>query len=103
MTTRTKHSNPRRRPIPVMDRADYESLASAINEADVDPEAKHTLALEIATSLCATNDRFDPVRFLSQCDIGIPEETIRGYSHALRLRTSTGVGSTRDDISRERA
>ena len=48
----------------MMSRADYESIASAINEAEVPPEAKQILALEIATALCATNDRFDPLSLI---------------------------------------
>jgi len=81
-----------------MNRADYESIASAINEAEVTPEAKQILALEIATALCATNDRFDPLRFLQQVDLGLTKEQISGYSHALFLRSKTGVGATRNAI-----
>ena len=82
----------------MMNRADYESIASAINEASVPLENKQTLALEIATALCATNDRFDPLRFLKQVDLGLTPEYISGYSHALFLRSKTGVGATRNAI-----
>ena len=82
----------------MMNRADYESIASAINEAEVPPENKQILALEIATALCATNDRFDPLRFLQQTDLGLTNEQISGYSHALFLRSKTGVGATRNAI-----
>jgi hypothetical protein len=78
-----------------MTRADYESLASAIHEVDIPLEQKRSVALEIATALCATNDRFDPARFLQQCDLGISEDDIATYSHALFLRTQTGVGYAR--------
>ena len=86
-----------------MTRAEYESLASAINEAEVPEEAKRILALEIADAMCATNDRFDPRRFLAQCDVGIDRDMIERYSHRLFLRTTTGVGQTRSAIARERA
>lgn len=85
-----------------MTRAEYESLASAINEAEVPEEAKRVLALEIADAMCATNDRFDPRRFLQQCDIGIDTAVVEHYSHRLFLRTTTGVGQTRSAIARER-
>lgn len=84
----------------MMDRSDYESLASALHEADVPREDAKTMALEIATALCATNARFDPVRFLAQCDLGITDVEVAGYSHALYLRTKTGVGATRKEIHR---
>jgi len=86
----------------MMNRADYESLASALHEADVPPEHAQTMALEIATNLCATNDRFDPKRFLAQTDLGITEQEVKDFSHALFLRTQTGVGATREAIRRER-
>jgi len=82
----------------MMSRNEYESLASAINEAEVETAAKQTLALEIATALCATNDRFDPIRFLEQVDLGLTPAEISGYSHALFLRSKTGVGATRNQI-----
>lgn len=78
-----------------MTRAEYESLASAINEADVPTEAAQEMALNIASNLCATNDRFDPARFLQQCDIGITDADIKDFSHPLFLRTQTGVGAHR--------
>jgi len=81
-----------------MARNDYESIASAINEASVPKESREILALEIATALCATNDRFDPLRFLKQVDLGLTNEQISGYSHALFLRSKTGVGATRNAI-----
>lgn len=84
----------------MMTRADYEGIASALHEADVTEDAAKEMALEIATALCATNDRFDPARFLKQADLGITEAEIEGFSHALFLRTQTGVGAARKQISR---
>lgn len=75
-----------------MTRAEYEAVAAAINESDTPLEFRRTNALEIATALCATNDRFDPWRFLQQCGLGLTEDDVAGYSHALYLRTQTGVG-----------
>lgn len=85
-----------------MTRSEYESLASAINESEVPEDAKRTLALEIADAMCATNDRFDPWRFLQQCDVGVVKEDVEHYSHRLWLRITTGVGQTRTAIARER-
>ena len=84
----------------MMTRADYESIASALHEADVTEEHAKEMALEVATALCATNDRFDPLRFLEQVDLGITEAEIKSFSHALFLRTQTGVGATRKQIHR---
>jgi hypothetical protein len=86
----------------MMNRADYESLASAVHEAEVPIEHAQTMALEIATALCATNDRFDPKRFIEQVDLGITEQDVKDFSHALFLRTQTGVGATRREIQRTR-
>ena len=81
-----------------MGRNDYEALASALNEAEVPLDYRQILALEIATALCATNDRFDPIRFLEQTNLGLLPDQISGYSHALFLRSKTGVGATRNQI-----
>jgi len=81
----------------MMNRAEYEAVASGINEADGDRETKVTVALEIATNLCATNDRFDPVRFLAQTGLDLTPEEVAEYSHTLLLRTRTGVGAVRAD------
>lgn len=78
-----------------MNRAEYEAVASGINEADGDRETKIAVALEIATNLCATNERFDPVRFLSNTGLALSADEIAEYSHTLRLRTLTGVGAVR--------
>ena len=78
-----------------MDRADYENLSAAIHEADVPLEHKQTMALEIADGLCNSGPRFDPVRFLAQCEVGLTEADISAYSHRLKLRTKTGVGHAR--------
>lgn len=80
-----------------MNRAEYEAVASGINEAEGDRETKISVALEIATNLCATNDRFDPVRFLQQTGLALTPSEVAEYSHTLRLRTTTGVGAVRAD------
>lgn len=81
----------------MMNRAEYEAVASGINEAEGDRETKVTIALEIATNLCATNDRFDPVRFLQQTGLDLTPDEVAEYSHTLLLRTTTGVGAVRAD------
>lgn len=97
-----------------MTRAEYESIASAIHEtyeraeeytenyAAHRREAVRDTMLEIATALCATNDRFDPRRFISQCAVGISVDEAAAFSHGLRLRLTTGIGATRDAIARDR-
>jgi hypothetical protein len=82
----------------MMNRAEYEAVASAIHEADTPKGYRRIIALEIATALCATNDRFDPVRFMEQADLDVSDAEISGYSHALYLRTKTGVGAARNQI-----
>jgi hypothetical protein len=53
-----------------MNRGDYETLAAAIADSDVDDRARRTLAFDLADALTGTNQRFDPVRWLRQCHIG---------------------------------
>ncbi|GAA3796508.1 hypothetical protein ACFS5L_02430 [Streptomyces phyllanthi] len=53
-----------------MNRGDYETLAAAIADSDVDERARRILAFDLADALTGTNQRFDPVRWLRQCHIG---------------------------------
>ncbi|MFE5258519.1 hypothetical protein [Streptomyces coelicoflavus] len=65
-----------------MNRGDYETLAAAITDSDVDPAARRVLAFDLADALTGTNQRFDPVRWLRQCGIGpvAPTEVARWTS-----------------------
>lgn len=78
-----------------MERAEFEAIASAINEAMVPAKYAGIMALDIADRLCALSSRFDPQRFIEQVDVGIAPETVSAYSHALYLRTKTGTGVVR--------
>ncbi|MET8288370.1 hypothetical protein ABZV80_24380 [Streptomyces sp. NPDC005132] len=53
-----------------MNRGDYETLAAAIADSDADDRARRILAFDLADALTGTSQRFDPVRWLRQCDIG---------------------------------
>ncbi|MFC9633988.1 hypothetical protein ACFTY8_33210 [Streptomyces mirabilis] len=53
-----------------MNRGDYETLAAALADSDVDDHPRRILAFDLADALTGTNQRFDPVRWLRQCDIG---------------------------------
>jgi hypothetical protein len=53
-----------------MNRGDYETLAAAITDSDADDRARRILAFDLADALTGTSQRFDPVRWLRQCDIG---------------------------------
>ncbi|MET7971606.1 hypothetical protein ABZW44_00750 [Streptomyces mirabilis] len=53
-----------------MNRGDYETLAAALADSDVDDHPRRILAFDLADALTSTNQRFDPVRWLRQCDIG---------------------------------
>lgn len=50
-----------------MNRGDYETLAAAIADSEVDSDARRILAFDLADALTGTNPRFDPVRWLRQC------------------------------------
>ncbi len=97
-----------------MSRAEYETTAAVFhNMWEIYVEDERTLssganaieetALEFASAMCATNDRFDPARFLQQCAIpGLDAKRAVEYSHSLRIRMRSGVGATRAEIVRER-
>ncbi|MFE4990402.1 hypothetical protein ACFRH4_03470 [Streptomyces mirabilis] len=53
-----------------MNRGDYETLAAALADSDVDDHPRRILAFDLADALTSTNQRFDPVRWLRQCEIG---------------------------------
>lgn len=53
-----------------MNRGDYENLSAAIADSEADPAAKRILAFDIADALTTTSNRFDPVRWLRDCEVG---------------------------------
>jgi hypothetical protein len=70
-----------------MNRGDYETLSAAIADSDVDRDAKRALAFDIADALTGTSERFDPVLWLRQCEIGQVEPVeVAGWTKRLELR-----------------
>lgn len=74
-----------------MNAGDYETLASVLAESpsleDMSPENVRGLVLDFADKLCATSERFDPVRFANTCGAGVfSAQDVMEYSHALHLR-----------------
>jgi hypothetical protein len=55
-----------------MSRGDYETLSAALSESvdDIDLSARRHIAFDIADALTGTADRFDPILWLRQCEIG---------------------------------
>ena len=53
-----------------MNRGDYETLAAAIADSEVDINARRHLAFDIADALTGTAPRFDPVLWLRGCKVG---------------------------------
>ncbi|MGW3635250.1 hypothetical protein ACWD7F_34805 [Streptomyces sp. NPDC005122] len=66
-----------------MNRGDYETLAAAIADSDVDDSARRILAFDLADALTGTNQRFDPVRWLRQC--GTPATPVEVAQWTSRL------------------
>lgn len=71
-----------------MSRADYETVAAVIHDAEngLGPRGRHDLALDMAEALCAGSTAFDPVRFVQMVDTRITRDEVVEWSHALRLR-----------------
>jgi hypothetical protein len=71
-----------------MSRADYETISAAISDSDdQDPTARRAIAFNIADALTGTADRFDPVLWLRQCDIGpVSPAAVADWTKRLELR-----------------
>ncbi|MFE9525171.1 hypothetical protein [Streptomyces sp. NPDC006631] len=71
-----------------MNRGDYETLSAAIADTDdEDRDARRAVAFNIADALTGTSTRFDPVRWLRDCNLGdiVPSE-VADWSTRLGLR-----------------
>jgi hypothetical protein len=80
----------------MMKRGDYEKLSAAFAESEVDDNARRALAFEIAEALTATGERFDPVLWLRQCQVGkIDPQDVASWSALL--------GNRVDSLARRRA
>ena len=53
-----------------MSRKDFEVIAETIQRLNVSPSTRTEIALEFASTLGATNDRFNKDRFLRACAPG---------------------------------
>ncbi|MFR9787960.1 hypothetical protein ACL07V_04655 [Streptomyces sp. MB22_4] len=79
-----------------MSRADYETLSAAIAESDdQDVHARRNIAFNLADALTGTADRFDPVLWLNQCEVGpVSPADVAGWTKRLELRV-TSIGRRR--------
>jgi hypothetical protein len=80
-----------------MSRSDYETLSAALSESvdDVDIRARRHIALDVADALTGTADRFDPILWLRQCEIGpVSPKDVAAWSKRLDLRVKS-IGSKR--------
>lgn len=71
-----------------MSRADYETISAAIAESDdQDFHARRNIAFNLAAALTGTSDRFDPVLWLNQCEVGpVSPADVAGWTKRLELR-----------------
>uniref|UniRef100_A0AAU3IA38 Uncharacterized protein n=1 Tax=Streptomyces sp. NBC_01393 TaxID=2903851 RepID=A0AAU3IA38_9ACTN len=71
-----------------MSRADYETISAAIADSDdQDLKARRAIAFNIADALTGTADRFDPVLWLRQCEVGpITPAAVADWTKRLELR-----------------
>lgn len=51
-----------------MTKKDFELIASAIAQLELDAETKRTVAAALATKLRYSNPRFDALRFIAACE-----------------------------------
>lgn len=73
-----------------MNRGDYETLSAAIADSDVDSAARRALAFDLADALTGTSDRFDPVLWLRQCEIGpVAPAEVAQWTKRLELRVQS--------------
>lgn len=80
-----------------MSRSDYETLSAALSESvdDVDIAARRHIAFDIADALTGTADRFDPVLWLRQCEVGqVSAKDVADWTKRLDLRVKS-IGKKR--------
>ncbi|MFE2101591.1 hypothetical protein [Streptomyces sp. NPDC059468] len=78
-----------------MSRADYETISAAIAESEADLANRRIVAFDIADALTGTADRYDPILWLRQCDIGpVSPADVAGWSKRLELRV-VSIGKRR--------
>ncbi|MFE5191599.1 hypothetical protein [Streptomyces sp. NPDC056628] len=80
----------------MMKRGEYETLAAAVADSDADPHARRILAFDLADALTTTSERFDPTRWLLQCDIGeVDPSDVAQWTKRLQLRVESVVRKRR--------
>ncbi|MFF1701265.1 hypothetical protein [Streptomyces sp. NPDC058252] len=73
-----------------MNRGDYETLSAAIADSEVDSAARRKMAFDLADALTGTADRFDPVLWLRQCEIGpVAPAEVAQWTKRLELRVQS--------------
>lgn len=75
-----------------MSRSDYETLSAALSESvdDVDLSARRHIAFDIADALTGTSDRFDPILWLRQCEVGqVSAKDVADWTKRLNLRVKS--------------
>jgi hypothetical protein len=79
-----------------MSRSDYETLSAAIADSDdQDFNARRNIAYNIADALTGTSDRFDPILWLRQCEIGpVSPADVADWTKRLELRVKS-IGAKR--------
>jgi hypothetical protein len=72
-----------------MNRGDFETLSAAIADTDDLPDlnTRRGVAFNIADALTGTSERFDPVRWLRDCNIGhVDPKDVAKHTTRLELR-----------------
>jgi hypothetical protein len=79
-----------------MSRSDYETLSAALADSDdQDFNARRNIAFNIADALTGTSDRFDPILWLRQCNVGtISPDAVADWTTRLELRVKS-IGAKR--------
>lgn len=73
-----------------MNRGDFETLSAAIAESEVPAEFRRALAFDIADALTGTNQRFDPVLWLRECEVGdIESQDVAAWTKRLNSRVAS--------------
>jgi len=78
-----------------MSRSDYETLSAAIADSEADLPSKRIVAFDLADALTGTADRFDPVLWLRQCEVGpVSPKEVANWTKRLDLRVKS-IGKRR--------
>lgn len=80
----------------MMKRDEYETLAAAVaesmelNESEIERKTRRRMAFDLADALTGTGARFDPVRWLKDCEVGpIDPQEVARWTKRLALRVAS--------------